>query len=143
MTALDYQICPVQMGGVVTAVEKDDVKINLNGRLGVLHIAPQYLSSQNHTAPGDAVTFYFSYIQTVVKPLDYDYTPLHSGSDDGPCLVGGTLEEVNDTAVKVVVGSHIGTIAVPRRWVFTDSPLAVGQAAEFYLSRIYITTRES
>ena len=48
--------------------------------------------------------------------------------------VGGVLTEVNDTAVKCEMPGGTGTVAVPRRWVFTDQALAVGQTAGFYFS---------
>lgn len=133
MTQLDYQLNPVLMGGVVTARTDDDIKINLNGRLGVLHVDP-VLDTMKTALPGAQVQFYFSYMQIVDSPLDYDYYPLRHDALMMPSLVGGKLVEVNDTAVKVLVGDNLGTIAVPRRWIFTNVPLAVGQYAEFYLS---------
>lgn len=138
MTKLDYQLNPVLMGGIVTAVTPDDIKINLNGRLGVLHVTPDLAVPQSHISLGDKVKFYFSYMQTVENPLDYDYYPLRHEADMNPCLIGGVLDEVNDTAVKVTMGDHLGTIAVPRRWVFTNVALATGQKAEFYVSRITV-----
>ena len=38
MAKLSYQLNPVLMGGVITKTAGDDVKINLNGRLGVLYV---------------------------------------------------------------------------------------------------------
>ena len=84
----------------------------------------------------DRIGFYFSYLQLTEQPLDYDYTPLSADTDTEPCLVGGILEEVNDTAVKVRIGRNLGTVAVPRRWVFTDREPAEQDHVEFYLSRI-------
>lgn len=139
MSTLDYQLNPVLMGGVVTDVKAGDIKINLNGRLGVLHVTPDLLVPQSNVALGDKVKFYFSYMQTVENPLDYDYYPLRHEADMSPCLIGGVLDEVNDTAVRVTMGDHLGTIAVPRRWVFTNVALAAGQEAEFYVSRISIS----
>lgn len=139
MAALEYQLNPVLMGGVVTGLTADDIKINLNGRLGVLHVTPALFVPSSTVALGDKVKFYFSYMQTIDTPLDYDYYPLRHEADMSPCLIGGVLDEVNDTAVKVTMGDHLGTIAVPRRWVFTNAALAAGQEAEFYVSRISVS----
>jgi hypothetical protein len=51
-----------------------------------------------------------------------------------PCFIGGTICEVNDTAIKADIVDHLGTVAVPRRWVFTASTLEAGQNVEFYFS---------
>ena len=51
-----------------------------------------------------------------------------------PSLLGGTIIEVNDTAAKVEIMENMGTIAVPRRWLFTAEALAIGQQVEFYMS---------
>lgn len=50
MEQLDYQLNPVRMGGVVTARTADDIKINLNGRLGVLHVDPVLDAMKNGLA---------------------------------------------------------------------------------------------
>ena len=47
---------------------------------------------------------------------------------------------MNDTAAKILIDSDLGTVAVPRRWLFTDVPLEVGQNVEFYLSRMQVRT---
>ncbi|KMO87614.1 hypothetical protein AB840_01555 [Megasphaera cerevisiae DSM 20462] len=137
MPDLAYQLNPVLMGGVVTQSGQNIVKINLNGRLGVLYVRNSMVQGTNIT-PGAAVQFYFSYIQIVTEPLDYDYFPLEHESEVNPVLIGGVIIEVNDTAVKIEMGNQAGTVAVPRRWVFTSVPLAAGQQAEFYVSRIKV-----
>jgi hypothetical protein len=83
--------------------------------------------------PGVEMQFYFSYIQVNENPYDYDDEPVQNLELE-PCLIGGEITEVNDTAIKVKVMNQIGTVAVPRRWVFTDVPLREGQNVEFYFS---------
>lgn len=135
MEALDYRIEPALMGGQITEISDTDIKVNLNGRLGVLHMNP-YLMENKKVCKDDKVRFYFSYVQVTDNPLDYDYLPLKTESNVEPCLVGGTLEEVNDTAVKIRIGADAGTVAVPRRWIFTDKEPEVNDTVEFYLSRV-------
>lgn len=135
MEALDYRIEPALMGGQITEISDTDIKVNLNGRLGVLHMNP-YLMENKKVRKDDKVRFYFSYVQVTDNPLDYDYLPLKTESNVESCLVGGTLEEVNDTAVKIRIGADAGTVAVPRRWIFTDKEPEVNDTVEFYLSRV-------
>ena len=127
MAKLDYQINPVLMEGTVTKAGADDVALNLRGRLGVIHAAPSLFLHQPRE--GRKFRFYFSYMQIVKAPLDYDYAPLQID-----CFVGGTVTEVNDTAIKADCLGGLATIAVPRRWVFTDVTLKEGEYTEFYIS---------
>ena len=73
MAKLDYQINPVLMEGTVTKTAADDVVLNLRGRLGVIHAAPSLFLHQPRE--GRKFRFYFSYMQIVKAPLDYDYAP--------------------------------------------------------------------
>ncbi|MCI9439345.1 MAG: hypothetical protein HFH85_19800 [Lachnospiraceae bacterium] len=59
-----------------------------------------------------------------------------------PSLLGGKLVEVNDTAVKMEIMEQLGFITVPRRWVFTDFVLEVGQNIEFYFSSMQIVEKQ-
>lgn len=131
---LDYLINPVLMGGLVKETDGETVKIHLHGRLGVITV-PRFLVLDS-IAPetGHELKFYFSYLQINEQPYDYDAAALQKGREVEPVLIGAELTEVNDTAVKAKIQDGLGTVAVPRRWVFTDIPLAVGQTAEFYLS---------
>ena len=43
-TKMDYIINPVLMGGVINGISEDRVKINLNGRLGVIELPKTLLS---------------------------------------------------------------------------------------------------
>ncbi len=138
MDAAAYQINPVLMGGTATVTGTGLIKINLFGRLGVLYVPETLIENSDDVETGTALEFYFSYIQIVDRELDYDYAPLKAQGEELPCLVGGTLTEVNDTAAKLDIGDGLGTVAVPRRWLFTNQELAEGQHAEFYMSRMHI-----
>ena len=98
MAKLDYQLNPVLMEGTVTKAAADDVALNLRGRLGVIHAAPSLFLHQPRE--GRKFRFYFSYMQIVEAPLDYDYAPLEKDRGFTPVLAGGVLSEVNDTAIK-------------------------------------------
>ena len=145
MSRAEYIINPVLMGGLVKEATEDMVKVHLHGRLGVITVPRSCILSGATGVPdagavsaGTEMQFYFSYFQVNETPYDYDSSAIRNGSFE-PCLIGGTLTEVNDTAVKAAVMNGLGTAAVPRRWVFTDTALKEGQNVEFYLSPLKIT----
>lgn len=133
MKGTDYIINPVVMGGLVKEAEHDMVKVHLHGRLGVLTVPRRLVSGTDSVVPGQQTEFYFSYIQVNETPYEYDCSSLDA-MEFLPALVGGTITEVNDTAIQARIMNGLGTVAVPRRWVFTDLPLSEGQNIEFYLS---------
>ena len=83
---------------------------------------------------GHEMQFYFSYLQVNETPYDYDSAAISLDLELSPCLLWGTITEVNDTAIKAEIMEGLGTIAVPRRWVFTPVVLEKGQNVEFYFS---------
>ncbi len=131
---LDYTINPILMGGLVKAVDGDQVKVHLHGRLGVITVPRRLIVDDVALEPGHEVQFYFSYLQVNETPDDYDCAAMDPKAELMPCLIGGKLIEVNDTAVKLQIMQDLGTVAVPRRWVFTPVALREGQNAEFYFS---------
>ncbi len=131
---MDYIIAPVKMGGLVKVVKGDNVKVHLFGRLGVITVPKRLIITDEPIKPGHETEFYFSYIQVVEKPFDYDPADMRTDLEPMPCLLGGRLAEVNDTAVQVEIMNNMGTVGVPRRWVFTDMTLEEGQDVEFYFS---------
>lgn len=131
---MDCIINPVLMGGLVKETVGDMVKIHLFGRLGVLWVPRTLIVSDVEVDTGHELEFYFSYIQVVEKPLDYDSATMDPELELEPCLLGGKIVEVNDTAIKVEMMNEFGTVAVPRRWVFTPLVLEEGQDVEFYFS---------
>ncbi len=131
---MDYMINPIKMGGLVKEVTDDRIKVHLHGRLGVITIPKRLVITSEPLEPGHETEFYFSYIQVVEKPYDYDSSDMVTTHEIEPCLLGGTICEVNDTAVKVNIMNELGTVAVPRRWIFTPVVLKNGQETEFYFS---------
>lgn len=131
---MDYIINPIKMGGLVKEVGDSHVKVHLHGRLGVITIPKRLVITSEELKPGHEMEFYFSYIQIVENPYDYDSSEMVATHDIAPCLLGGKIIEVNDTAIKVAIMDELGTIAVPRRWAFTPVTLENGQDAEFYFS---------
>lgn len=131
---MDYIINPIKMGGLVKEVNHDQVKVHLHGRLGVITIPKRLVITSEALEPGHEMEFYFSYIQIVEGALDYDSSDMTTEHEIEPCLLGGKISEVNDTAIKVDIMDELGTIAVPRRWAFTPVTLENGQDTEFYFS---------
>lgn len=131
---MDYMINPVMMGGLVKEVTGNQVKVHLHGRLGVITVPKRLIRTKEVLEPGHEMEFYFSYIQVVNDPYDYDSAAMNLDMELIPSLLGGTIIEVNDTAAKVEIMENMGTIAVPRRWLFTAEALAIGQQVEFYMS---------
>jgi hypothetical protein len=109
------------------------VKVHLHGRLGVITIPRTCVLGDEELVHGTEMQFYFSYLEVNEAPYDYDAGAIKNGIFE-PCFVGGTISEVNDTAIKANIMDDLGTIAVPRRWVFTSCPLEEGQNVEFYFS---------
>ena len=131
-------INPVLMGGLVKEVSEAEVKVHLHGRLGVITVPKSLILDPVELEPGHEIQSYFSYLQVNEAPYDYDDSPISKGKEFDPCLIGGTIMEVNDTAIKAEMMDHIGTVAVPRRWVFTDQALQEGQNVEFYFSPMHV-----
>ena len=131
---MDYIINPVKMGGLVKEVSDGKVKVHLHGRLGVIKVPARLIISDEPVAVGHETEFYFSYVQITENPYDYDDSDMMPDHEPEPCLLGGTITEVNDTAIEVAIMNNLGRIAVPRRWAFTPVVLSEGQTAEFYFS---------
>ncbi len=55
-----------------------------------------------------------------------------------PKRVEAVIVEITDMAVRADIPGRIGVITVPRRHVFTDRPLKVGQRVEFYFSYLQV-----
>ena len=136
---MNYMINPVLMGGLVKEVTADVVKVHLHGRLGVITVPKSMILDPVVPEPGHEMQFYFSYLQVNETPYDYDGSPISRDREFAPCLLGGTISEVNDTAIKADIMEHMGTVAVPRRWVFTDLALKEGQNVEFYFSPMHVS----
>ncbi len=135
---MDFLINPILMGGTVKEVAGDTVKVHFHGRLGVLTVPRRLIIEPGIVAAGQQTKFFFSYLRIVPSGYDDDTVAMDPAQEIFPALLHGTLTEVNDTAVKVEMAGGYGTIAVPRRWVFTDVALAVGETAEFYFSCMHL-----
>ena len=107
-------------------VQGGKVKVHLHGRLGVITIPERLVIGNEKLEAGHEMQFYFSYIQVVEHPYDYDSSDMVPTHEITPCLLGGKITEVNDTAAKVDIMDNLGTIAVPRRWLFTPAKLKRG-----------------
>ena len=91
------------MGGLVKEVSDGNVKVHLHGRLGVITVPERLIITDIPIEPGCEMEFYFSYIQVIKNPYDYDSSDMTTEHEPEPCLLGGVLNEVNDTAVGVTI----------------------------------------
>lgn len=125
------------MGGLVKEISPDYVKIHIHGRLGVITIAPEYISCEEPLRVGHDMKFYFSYLRVTNEIFATDLHGMHA-VPPFPTMVYGTITEVNDTAIKASLSENMGTVAVPLRFVFTEVPLKEGQTVELYLSNMQV-----
>lgn len=132
---IDYQINPSLMGGTVNEIKDGGIlHINLRGRLGVLEVPRKLVTDEVEIELGHKLEFYFSYLQVIEDVEKYDGIILNPAYGVEPTLVGARFTQVNDTAIEAEILGGLGTVAVPRRFVFTDKPLEVSMGCEFYLS---------
>lgn len=138
---IDYQINPVLMGGTIKSISSDGtVKINLRGRLGVLKVPSDIVINKEELETGKKLQFFFSYLRVIDKDIEFDDLDLNVDYGLNPTILGGKFLEVNDTAVEVGVMNGKGTVAVPRRWVFTENDLEENNSCEFYLSCMQVVS---
>ncbi|SET19412.1 hypothetical protein SAMN04487821_107157 [Enterococcus malodoratus] len=136
-------INPTLMMGTVKSNEEGQVVINLRGRLGVITVPERLIGSDESAETGTKLEFYFSYIKIVEHPMDYDQTELMQQQELFPCLLGGKIDHIDDTAVRVEIDQGMGTIYVPRRWIFTAIEPVEGLTVEFYFSKMMIQNRKA
>lgn len=134
---MEYTIFPVLMGGLIKEIAADYIKVHIHGRLGVITISPEYITSEEPLKAGHDMTFYFSYLRVTHEIFATDLQGMRM-TPPFPTMLYGTITEVNDTAVKVELAEGIGTVAVPLRFVFTDVTLQIGQSVELYLSNMQV-----
>ncbi|MBC2578680.1 hypothetical protein HLB30_09130 [Peptostreptococcus russellii] len=138
---IDYQINPVLMGGTIKSISSDGtVKINLRGRLGVLKVPSDIVINKEELETGKKLQFFFSYLRVIDNDIEFDDLDLNVDYGLNPTILGGKFLEVNDTAVEVGVMNGKGTVAVPRRWVFTENDLEENNSCEFYLSCMQVVS---
>ena len=58
-----YELNPIQMEGKVVSVNDTAVKVDIQGRLGVITVPKRWVLTNVPLAPGLKVEFYFSYMQ--------------------------------------------------------------------------------
>ncbi len=133
-------IQPVLMGGTLKEIGEEQVKVHLHGRLGVLTVPRRFIIEGGHLTAGQQAKFFFSYLWIMEPGQSDGPLALDPAEEIFPALMEGRVTEVNDTAIKVAIQNDCGTVAVPRRWVFTDVPLAVGETAGFYFSCLHIVS---
>lgn len=138
MMTCDYAIQPTLMMGVIKEIQGETVTIHLRGRLGVITVDKQTIKLAGELAIGSKVQFYFSYIQVVETVYDYDASIVNQAYEMSPGLLYGRVSHVDDTAVQVAMAGDLGTIVVPRRWVFTNKKIANHHDVEFYFSYMQV-----
>lgn len=134
---MEYTISPVLMGGLVKEIAPDYIKIHIHGRLGVITIAPEYITCEEPLRVGHDMKFYFSYLRVTDEVFAMDLHGMRT-VPPFPTMVYGIISEINDTAIKATLAEGMGTVAVPLRFVFTEVPLKIGQSVELYLSNMQV-----
>ena len=133
-TAAEYVINPTLMMGTVREIQDELVTIHLRGRLGVIRIAKKHFKGSQNLAVDTKVRFFFSYIHVVETVYEFDNAIVNQAYDLSPSLLHGEITDVNDTSVQVEMAGNLGTVIVPRRWVFTNQALEKEQQVSFYFS---------
>ena len=62
-----YELNPIQMEGKVVSVNDTAVKVDIQGRLGVITVPKRWVLTNVPLTPGLQVEFYFSYMQVKEK----------------------------------------------------------------------------
>ncbi|CAC9935466.1 hypothetical protein PEPNEM18_01505 [Aedoeadaptatus nemausensis] len=140
---MKYQIQPVKVTGKIKkfdSIDGDKLKIHLSGRLGVLVIGKDMILNIEEFERDRKLSFYYSYITVQDQPFDNDVYDLVNQEEPSPCIVSGTISEVNDTAIEVKMNRDLGWIRVPRRTMITNVVLEEGLPVEFYLSKAQVIT---
>lgn len=123
------------MGGKIKSISSDGiVKINLNGRLGIINIPKEFVLNQEKLDQGGKLKFFFSYLQVSEYEIGHDIADFNKEYGMNPTLIGGRIRVVNDTAVEVDILGGRAEVIVPRRWLFTEKKLEENLNCEMYLS---------
>jgi len=62
---MQYELNPVLTKGKVVAVNDTAIKVDIQGRLGVITVPRRWVLTDQSLEPGLIVEFYFSYMQVV------------------------------------------------------------------------------
>jgi hypothetical protein len=60
---MQYELNPIRMKGKIVAVNDTAVKVDIQGRLGVITVPRRWVFTEKQLEPGLMVEFYFSYMQ--------------------------------------------------------------------------------
>ena len=60
---MQYELKPVLMEGKVVSVNDTAIKVDIQGRLGVIAVPRRWVLTDKPLQPGLKVEFYFSYMQ--------------------------------------------------------------------------------
>lgn len=62
---MQYELNPVLMKGKIVAVNDTAVKVDIQGRLGVITVPRRWILTEKPLEPGQKAEFYFSYMQVI------------------------------------------------------------------------------
>lgn len=62
---MEIELKPVLMKGKVVSVNDTAIKVDIQGRLGVITVPRRWVFVESELAEGQKVEFYFSYMQVV------------------------------------------------------------------------------
>ncbi|MEY8353578.1 CBO2463/CBO2479 domain-containing protein [Lachnospiraceae bacterium 54-53] len=60
-----YELNPVLMKGKIVMVNDTAVKVDIQGRLGVITVPRRWILTEKPLEPGQKTEFYFSYMQVI------------------------------------------------------------------------------
>ncbi|MFT3983555.1 MAG: CBO2463/CBO2479 domain-containing protein [Lachnospiraceae bacterium] len=62
---MQYELNPILTKGKIVAINDTAIKVDIQGRLGVITVPRRWVLTDCNLEPGLAVEFYFSYMQVV------------------------------------------------------------------------------
>lgn len=66
---MQYELNPVLMKGKVVSVNDTAIKVDIQGRLGVITVPRRWVITDRMLEPGLSVEFYFSYMQVMEEKV--------------------------------------------------------------------------
>lgn len=62
---MQYELNPIKMHGKIVSVNDTAIKVDIQGRLGVITVPRRWVLTEQRLESGQQVEFYFSYMQVL------------------------------------------------------------------------------
>lgn len=66
---MQYDLNPIKMCGKIVTVNDTAIKVDIQGRLGVITVPRRWVLTDEVLEIGQKVEFYFSYMQVLPSPI--------------------------------------------------------------------------